>query len=89
MVRNPKITVNSEIFASILFSRIAFKDIFATLKIGEPGNDFATSVKDKESSPFREGFIFANSAFAKFRESKILAKISKFTDVFLASRPMS
>ena len=25
-------TVNSEIFASILFSRIALKDIFATLK---------------------------------------------------------
>ena len=28
-----KSTVNSEIFARILFSRIAFKNIFATLKI--------------------------------------------------------
>ena len=26
-------TVNSEIFASVLFSRIALKDMFATLKI--------------------------------------------------------
>ena len=30
--RKAVITVNSEIFVRILFSRIAFKDIFATLK---------------------------------------------------------
>ena len=30
-------TVNSEIFATILFSRIALKDIFATLEIRESG----------------------------------------------------
>ena len=31
------ITVNSEIFVRILFSRIAFKDIFATLEICDLG----------------------------------------------------
>ena len=32
-----KITVNSEIFARILFSQIALKDIFATIKIRDFG----------------------------------------------------
>ena len=45
-------TVNSEIFARILFSRIALKDIYSTLKIAtrawftfisNPQNDFAIS----------------------------------------------
>ena len=31
----PSGSVNSEIFASILFSRIALKGIFATLKVGD------------------------------------------------------
>ena len=35
--RYAMITVNSEIFARILFSRIALKDIFATLKIRDWG----------------------------------------------------
>ena len=34
---NNKGTVNSDIFASILFWRIALKDIFATLKIRHMG----------------------------------------------------
>ena len=38
-----------------------------------------TSVKDKELLPFREGLFSRNSASAKFRENKTLAKISEFT----------
>ena len=46
------ITVNSEIFARILFSRIMLKDIFVTLE-GLP-----TSVNERVILPFREGYIF-------------------------------
>ena len=45
-------TVNSEIFVRILFSRIALKDIFATFKICDLGNDLPTSINDKVISPF-------------------------------------
>ena len=36
-------------------------------------HDLPTSVKDKDFSPFREGFIF------EFRENNTLTKISEFT----------
>ena len=51
-------TVNSEIFARMLFSRIALKDIFATLTIMRPGQDLPIPVNDRVISPFREGLIF-------------------------------
>ena len=41
-------TVNSEIFARILFSRIALKDIFAKYKKSRLWHDLPASVKDKE-----------------------------------------
>ena len=50
-------TVNSEIFAGILFSRRALKDIFATLKIRD--FDMIYLYMEKSFSPFHEGFIFA------------------------------
>ena len=56
------LTVNSEIFGRILFSRIALNDIFATLKTRDYkcsiGHDLPTAVKGRVISPFREGFIF-------------------------------
>ena len=42
-------------------------------------HNLPTLVKNKEFSPFREGLCSRNSAPAKFRENKILAKISEFT----------
>ena len=52
-------TVNSEIFARILFSRISVKDIFATLKISRLRHDLPISVNDRVVLPFHEDFIFA------------------------------
>ena len=46
------ITVNSEIFARILFSRIALKHIFSTLKIQQE-RDLPISVNDRMISPIR------------------------------------
>ena len=46
-------TVNQEIFARILFSRIAVKDIFATLD-----HDLCVSVNYRVISLFHEDFIF-------------------------------
>ena len=63
-------TVNSEIYARILFSRIALKDKFATFKIRNLG-----MVNDRVISLFREGLFSRNSASTKFRENKTLAKI--------------
>ena len=51
-------TVNPEIFARILFSRIALKDLFATLKNLGQGHDFPISVDDRTISLFYEDFIF-------------------------------
>ena len=70
------ITVNSEIFARILFSRIALKHIFSTLKIRQ-GRDLPISVNDRMISPIHEDFIFAK--LRKFCENNTLAKISEFT----------
>ena len=50
-------TVNSELLASILFSRITLKDIFATLKNRDYGI-LPLLVNDREISSFRERFIF-------------------------------
>ena len=57
-----------------LFSRIALKDIFATLKMQNArlGHDLPTSVNDRVISTFGEGFIFM--AYVKFHENKTLAK---------------
>ena len=71
-------TVNPEIFARILFSRIASKDIFATLK-SRLGHDLPRSVNDKVISPFREDFIFTKLRICKVSRKKTLAKISGFT----------
>ena len=75
-------TVNSEIFARILFSRIALKHIFATLNKNLcQGRDLLMSVNDRVISPICGEFIFTQLS-AKFRENKTLAKISEFTVQF-------
>ena len=56
-------TVNSDIFARILFSQIAFKDIFEALEIRDLGMIYvrisvSISVNDRVILPFREGFNF-------------------------------
>ena len=66
-------TLNPEIFARILFPRIALKDLLSLL-----GYDLHISVVDRVISPFREDFIFT-----KPRIYKTLAKISEFTVLFL------
>ena len=70
------ITVNSEIFARILFSQMASKDIFATLKICDKGMIYLYQI-----SPLHEGFISQKFAYAKFRENKTLSKISECTAI--------
>ena len=67
-------TVNSEMFARLLFSRIALKDIFETVKKSRLVHHFPISVNDRAISSFREGLIFT-----KLRENKTLAKKSEFT----------
>ena len=63
--------VNSEIFARILFSRIALKDMpICVVENSQLWHDLATSVNDRVISPFREGFISRNFAMAKFCENK-------------------
>ena len=62
------IAVNSEIFPRILFSRIALKDIFATLK-SQIGQNLTTSVNNRVILPIRVGFIFT-----KLREIKLSRK---------------
>ena len=51
-------TINSEIFARILFWRIALKDIFVTVKKSRLMHDLPTLVNDRVTSPFHEGIIF-------------------------------
>ena len=65
-------------FARILFSRIALRHI-CDGQNSQPGHDLHISVNDRVISPYRESFIFTKFAYAKFRENKTLAKISKFT----------
>ena len=52
------ITVNPEIFARILFSRIALKDILAGAKNSPLVHDLPISVINGVISLFREDFIF-------------------------------
>ena len=61
----------------ILFSRIALKDIFATLKIRELGHGLPTSVNERVISAFREGLIFTKLPIC---EKMKLTKISEFTE---------
>ena len=44
--------------------------------------DLPISINERVILPFRESFIFTKLRYAKFRENKVLAKISEFT-VFL------
>ena len=74
------ITVNSEIFARILFSLIELNDIFATLK-SRLWRDLPISVNDRVIPPNRESFIFTNFAYAKFRENKTLGEIFKYSKI--------
>ena len=66
-------TVNSEIFARILFSRIALKYIFATLK--RLRHDLPISVTNSVVLLFREGFIFAKLRMRSFTKKKNSRKI--------------
>ena len=67
-------TVNLEIFARILYSRIVFKDIAIKSHLR---HDLPTSVNNRVILPFRMGFIFTKLRI--FRKNKTIAKISKFT----------
>ena len=66
-------TVDSEIFARILFSRIASRHI-SDVKNSRLRQDIPISINDRVILPFLEGFIFT-----KRRENKVFAKISEFT----------
>ena len=70
---NREKTVNPEIFARFLFSRIALKDSFCDAKSSRLGHDLHKPVNDRVISTFKEDFIFM-----KLRENKTLA-ISEFT----------
>ena len=78
-------TVNSEIFARISISRMALKDIFATLKIHDKGKIYTYQSTTEWSRHFTRVLLSRNLACiceSKFRENKSLAKISEFTVVF-------
>ena len=68
-------TVNSKIFARILFSRIAFKDIFSTLKIRGLGMIYLYQ-QTTVILLFREGFIFA-----KIRIREVSPRSRKFLNL--------
>ena len=66
---------NSEIFARTLFSGIALKDIFTTLKI----RAWLTYISKRQIDfDISRGF-YIHETYAKFCENKTLAKISEFT----------
>ena len=67
-------TVNSEIFAIILFSRIALKDILATFKIRNLGMIYLYISKIRRD--FAKVYFHETS---HLRENKTLAKICEFT----------
>ena len=81
-------TVNSEIFARILFLQIALKYIFVTFKICDKGVIYLYQKKTEWLHQFVRILFSRNFAYAnaKFRENKTLAKISKFTVILLALR---
>ena len=62
-------TVNPEIFARILFSRIASKDIITTLIFARLGHDLSRSVNDRVIS------TFARILFS--RKIALYAKVSR------------
>ena len=64
-------TVNLEIFARTLFSRMALKYIFATLKVHDQGMIYLQS----DLAISREFYFHETSHDAKFRGNKTLAKI--------------
>ena len=71
MIHAILITVNPEIFARILFSKMALKDTFATFKISRLGYDLIPiSVNDRMISPFREVLFYA-----MFHKNKTHTKI--------------
>ena len=84
MVRGAKYnTVDSEIFARILFFDNCIKRLISDVKNSLLRQDLPTSINDRVILPFREGFIFTKlRSYAKFRENKVLAKISEFTVCF-------
>ena len=51
-------TANPEIFARILFSRMAIKYIFATFINSRLGHNLLISINDRMIAPFREDIIF-------------------------------
>ena len=65
-------TVNSKIFMIILFSQIALKDIFATLKIPDWSIDLSMSLNDKSDFDILGGFFFRET----LHHNKTLPKIS-------------
>ena len=67
-------TVNLEIFERILFSWIALKDIFATLKIPNWSMVYLYQETKEWSHHFASVLFSRNFAYAKFRENKTLAK---------------
>ena len=66
-------------FARILFSRVVLKGIFATQKIRDFDMICLHQIKTKSFHYFARVLFSRNSAYAKFRENKTLAKISEFT----------
>ena len=68
MCRSLLYTVNLEIFARILFSRIALKDIFVTLKDLRLEHDLHISVNDIVNSAFHKDFIFTKLGICKLSQ---------------------
>ena len=76
---NPVVyTVNSEIFARILFSRIAFRHIFDAQN-SRLRHDLPISVNNRVGLLFREGFASTKLCICEVLRKKALAKISEFT----------
>ena len=76
------VTVNSEIFARILFSRIELKDIFAMIKFALIA--CFTYISKRQ---FARILFLRSFTYAKFRENKILTKISGFAASFQHAYP--
>ena len=79
MKAQTKSTVNSEIFARILFWLIALKDIFAVLEICDLVKINVYQLTTELFCHFERVLISRNFAYTKFRGNKTLLKISEFT----------
>ena len=80
-------TINSEIFARTLFSRIALKDIFATLKIRDYGTIWPKSVNDSNLAEILSREFFSRHvaymyAYTKFRENKNPRENLRFYSIY-------